>query len=115
MSRTHRLWPTVQLEEPRSFSISQVCPTTCPSTARTDGTVGRSRLVEPKNDAIDPCQRRPVRCRGLSGILPAPSADKRKPLDDTALADDLADVALVERVQPELALRRDAVLEEEGE
>jgi hypothetical protein len=42
--------------------------------------------------------------------LPAPSAYKRDPLDHARLTDDLAHVALVERVQVELALRRDTEL-----
>src|SRR5262245_22892198 len=42
--------------------------------------------------------------------LPAPSADKWDPLDHAGLTDDLAHVALVERVQVELALRRDTEL-----
>src|SRR5262249_42564574 len=42
--------------------------------------------------------------------LPAPSTDKWDPLDHAGLTDDLADVALVERVQVKLALRRDTKL-----
>src|SRR5262245_19482234 len=45
------------------------------------------------------------------GTLPAPGADERDPLDDACSTDELAHVALVERVQVELALRRDPELE----